>query len=306
MPEEKTDVIAEEEILDGKGGDDLEDPSTLKQDSQEKAGEAEKTAEKTGGAEPSEPDDLAGLKEGQSIPFDRFKKVITQRNEGKAKLDSMTVDLEEARGFINNPNVYRAILLTKGITDKKVQNEKLKEAGFEVKEETPESDLLKQFKEGLDLNTVEGWDKFFDRKMKHFGKGLIEPLQQKFSEKETNEWIRGQETQARKLSKDTFNLEFGKVGQDEKNPNTGIGKIWNYIQKYPEHARLGHVSLLRLALSEEGFKLGKQEGLNEAKEHNENLKASQMEDDSGQVREGQPDSAWSEEDLMRWHRKHAK
>jgi hypothetical protein len=305
MPEHEGPDVVDEEILDGKGDSETsEESSAEKTESQPKAGEAEKTEDTGGSAEGAEADDLAGLKEGQSIPYERFKKVIEERNKLRTDHESVQAELEEAQGYIKNPDVFRAILLSRGITDKKAQDERLREAGFEVKESKVEGDVYKNITSDLDLNTQEGWLKAMERAVKTFGKDLIDPIQRKLFEREANEWISQQETEAKKLSKELYNIEFGQVGRDERNPNTGVGKIWSYLQKHPEDAKLGHVKLLRLAMSEEGFKLGKEKGFEEARERNENLKRSAMEAETGETREREPDGTWSVHDLMEYARRH--
>ena len=306
MPEE-VDVAKEEvlneDVLDGVAKPEQEESSPSKEVSQEKTGEVEKTEEEVASAETPEPDDMADLKEGQSIPYERFKKVIEQKNKFKTDYDGVQTELEEARGYIQNPDVYRAILLSKGITDKKLQNEKLVEAGFEVKEEPPPiGEVYKSFTQGLDLNTQEGWLKAMERMTKHFGKEMVAPFEQKLTQADREKWVAKEEMKAKKTA-EKYKLVYGKVGIDEKNPNTAVGMMMGYIRKNPEDARLGHDKILKLALEEKGFELGKMTGLDEAKKRNQALKDSQMEDDTMQTREGEADSNWSAEDLMKYARK---
>lgn len=307
MPENKeTDTeILDEEILDGKVDmGDVEtsaESSTEKTTGQEKTGEVEKTQEKGKEAE-TKPDDE--VKEGQPIPYPRFKQV-------NDKLKGVEAELGEARGFFKHPDVFRAMLIARGVTDKKVQDEKLKEAGFEVKEELNETETkiekqLDKLKEGLDLNTQKGWAIYNWRISQFANKEALQPIQKKLSDREADERSAQSESEARKLAKETFNLEYGEAGKDEDNPNTGIGKMWAYLNKHPEHAYLGHVAVLRLALSEEGYQLGKQQGTEEARKRNEDLKNSAMETGEETVREGEPTEDWSVNDLMKYARTHGK
>ena len=300
------DEALNEEVLDGVAESETqEESSTSEQDSQQKAGEAEKTKATDGSAESAEADDLAGLKEGQSIPYERFKKVIEQKNRFKGNSESLTTELEEARGYIQNPDIFRAILMSKGITDKSIQDTKLKEAGFEVKETKVEGDVYKSITQGLDLNTQEGWLKAMERAVKTFGKELVGPIQAKLSEADKDKWVREQETKAQATAK-KYNIEYGKVGQTENDSNTAVGMMMAYIRKNPDDARLGHDKILKLALEEKGFELGKQKGLDEAKQRNENLKKGQMEDDSMRIGDAEPSSDASTRDIMNWHRRNVK
>jgi hypothetical protein len=294
--------ILNEEVLDGKVdmGADAEtasDSSTDKTAGKDKTGEVEKTQVGGEGAE-TKPDDE--VKEGQPIPYPRFKQV-------NDKLKTMEAELGEARGFFKHPDVFRAMLIARGVTDKKVQDDKLKEAGFEVKAPpTPDDDVFKQITEGVDLNTKEGWFKSFKKAFDLWGKDLVSPIQKKLSDRERNERNTQSESDARKLAKETFNLEYGEAGKSEDNPNTAIGKMWAYLNKHPDHAAFGHSAVLRLALSEEGFQLGKQEGKKEELTRNDALKRSAMETGEETVREGEPNGDWSVTDLMNYARTHGK
>ena len=289
-----------EEVLDGKvdmgaESETASDSSTEKTEGQGTPGDGEKTPAE--GAEPeAKPDDE--VKEGQPIPYTRFKQV-------NDKFKGVEAELKEARGFLDNPDVFRAILIAKGVTDPAIQDVKLKEAGFEVKAKpAPESDVFKQITEGQDLNTKEGWMKTFRKAFDVWGKELTEPINKKLSASEAKEKNIVSETAAKKLAKDTYKLEYGKAGKDEENPNTAIGKMWAYLKTHPEDAYMGHSKILRLALSEEGFQLGKQQGVEQEKTRTDGLKRSAMETGEETVREDVPNGEWSVHRLMEFKRTH--
>jgi len=307
MAREGEGMIAEqeEEILDGKVESEPEESSPSKTDDQDTPGEGEKAQDGDGSSEAAKPDDMEGIKEGQSIPYERFKKVIEERNRLRNEHGSVQSELEEAQGYLKSPDVFRAILLSKGVTDKKVQDEKLREAGFEIKESKQEGSDYKSITEGLDLNTQEGWFKAMERAVKTFGKELVEPIQKKLSEQDYGKW-EAQQIESAQATAKKYGIEFGAVGKDERNPDTAVGMMMTYLRQNPEDAKLGHNKILKLALAEKGYEIGKDKGLQEAKERNEHLKRSAVEDDAGETREGEPDSNWSVSDLMEWHRKHVK
>lgn len=299
MPEE---IEVKDDVLDGKVDmGDTETPadsSTDKTAGEAKTGEVEKTQDKETVSE-TKPDDE--VKEGQPIPYPRFKQV-------NDKLKGVEAELGEARGFFKHPDVFRAMLIARGVTDKKVQDEKLREAGFEVKAEATSDDGMKatlnKLKEGLDLSTQEGWAMYNWRISQLASKESLTPIQKKLSDREQSENSARSEAEARKLAKETFNLEYGEARKDEGNPNTAIGKMWAYLEKHPDHAGFGHSVVLRLALSEEGYELGKQEGKKGEQARNEALKNSAMETGEETVREGEPTGDWTVNQLMNYKRTH--
>lgn len=267
-----------------------------------KPGEGEKTqgakesdGKDTEGAE-GQDDESELTKAGKPIPFERFKQFVEKRN-------SMKTELEGIRAFLDKPEVFRAVLQAKGVTDPKVLDQKMKEAGFEVKEEEESEDkLFEKFSEGVDLTKKTGWFKVMQRMSQYFAKEAIKPIEGKLSEGEVSKWIGSQESEAKKLA-EGMDISYGESGKSEGDANTAVGVMAKYLNEHPEDAGLGHVKVLRLALSEKGFKLGKEQGKKEAKKRNDNLKRSAMEDDSQVTKEGAPNSTWSVGEIMAWRRK---
>ena len=284
-----SDVIAGAE---GQSGDSEKpaESSTETAEGEAEPGEGVKTQEKE--SEPSDEDVEAKLlKDGAAIPYDRFKTLIDKRNAGfkerDEKFSKVQKDLEESKGYLDKPKVFRAILEERGLTKEKI-TEEMKRAGFTQKEEVPQNELFKQLSQGVDLTTQDGWFSVMSKMAQHYSKGAIEPISQKLSESERNVYIRQQEEEARTLAKDVYKLDFGKARQDENNPATGIGKIWNYLEKNPSHAGLGHVALLKLAMAEEGFAIAKDKGVQQEKDRLKALKDSQMEGDGFVGKKGVP------------------
>jgi hypothetical protein len=112
--------------------------------------------------------------------------------------------------------------------------------------------------------------------------------------------------EAKKLAEDVYKLPYGEKGKDENNVNTAIGKMNAYLDKYPEDAKLGHVKILRLAMADEGFKIGEKKGVEKEQARHDKLRRSAMEDDAQVTKEGTPQSDWSVSEIMSWRRKHGK
>lgn len=307
MPEETS--VVDGEILDGKVS--TEEDSETSKDSRTKETEGQETSKKdentdseSESQEESSDDEVKD--DGNPIPYERFKKVIEQKNKFKTDYETVHADYEEMAEVFKRPAVLRAILESDGITDPKVLNAKMKEYGIETKEEIPKNELFKQLTQGEDLKTQQGWFNVMEKMFNHFSKQAVAPLEKKFTDREKTEWVNTQEKEAQSLAKDVFGIEYGKSGKDEGNPNTAVGKISTYLDKHPEHANLGHPTILRLAMSEEGFKLGEQKGVQKEKERHKKLKNSAMEDDNQVVKEGTPTSNWSTSEILAWRRKNAK
>ena len=308
MPEEKDAMVAENDgkvSMEGAEEDSetSEESSTEKTEGQETSEKDEKVASESVSDE-EELDDK--VEEGKPIPYERFKKVIEKKNKFKTDYERLSAENEELSGLLNNPTVFRALLQSKGVTDPKILNEKMKEGGFEVKEEIPKNELFKQLSQGEDLKTQEGWFSVMEKMFKHFSKEALQPIEQKLSQKEREAFVQTQESDAKKLAKEVYGIEYGVSGKDEDNPNTAVGKIAKYLDKNPKDAYLGHVKLLKLALAEEGTKLGEQKGVKKEKDRQKSLRNSAMEDDAQVVKEGTPSSDWSVSEIMAYRRKYGK
>lgn len=263
--------------------DTATDSSTDKTEGEAEPGEGEKTPDES--PEPNEEDlEKELLDKGDDIPFERFKKVVTQRNELRdkgSKSETLQTELEELQG---HPDVYRAILKSQGITDDNILDQRMKEAGFEIKEkELPENELVTQLTQGLDLKTKEGWIQAMLRAVDYGAKRHMAPLNEKFANTERDKFVKLKEVEAQELAK-KFKIPYGQSGKDEGNVNTAVGKISAYWQGHSEDqpalAKLGHAAILKLALAEEGFATGKKAGTQEEKDRLEDLKASAMEDNA--------------------------
>lgn len=313
----ETDVVVEtEQVNDGKVDMTREDAGTSEESSteetagQDASGKDVKTNSEDAVSEENSDDEEIeeALKSGSPIPYERFKKL----NEGKKALASEITTLkaenEEMSGLLNNPSVFRAVLQAKGITDPNILAQKMKEAGFESEEKSDKSEdeLFAEFSKGLDLATQKGWFEMMRRMSKHFSEETVRPIKGELTSKEIQSYIAKQEQEASELAKDVYGLEYGTAGKDEGNPNTAIGKMAVYLSKHHEDAKLGHVKILRLALSEEGLKLGEQKGKQKEKDRQKILKASAFEDDAQVAREGTPNAEWSVSEIMAWRKKNVK
>ncbi len=267
---------------------------------QPETGEVDKTQEETKEETQEETSKVEGEEEeSKPIPYKRFKEVNDKFRTVTDELEEMRADFEERDKLLKNPDVYEAVLRSQGITDKNVINQKMQEVGLQPKLETDEGKLFKQFAEGNDLNTQEGWMKTMWRMAQAIVKQEVSPISQSISERDKTEMIVKWESEAKELST-KLGIEYGESGKTESDPNTAIGKIAGYIRLHPEDAKLGHAKILRLAMSEEGHKLGEQRGIKKEKNRNESLRRSQFEDDNkiGKKKEPSADAPVSE--LMEW------
>lgn len=306
----ETESVDTDKVNDGKVDMSNEDSETSKESSAETTEETdatekvEKTDSKDKVSEESQDDEV--VDDGKPIPYKRFKSVIDGRNALKTELETLRSESEEMAQVLSNPDVVRAILKSQGITDPAIITKKMKEAGFTDDQEKPKGELYKQFAEGLDLSKQESWFSVMERMFEHFSKKAIEPISEKLTQKEKQDWISTQETEAKKIAKEQYGLEYGQSGKDEKNINTAVGKIWKYLEAHPEDAGLGHTKLLHLALAPEAKKLGEQEGVKKEKERHKSLKDSAMEDDAQVGAEETPNADWPVSKLMAYRRKYGK
>lgn len=284
-------------------GDTATEPSTEKTEDEAEPGEGEKTPDES--PEPNEEDlEKELLDKGDDIPFERFKKVVTQRNELRdkgSKSETLQAELEEIQG---HPDVYRAILRSQGITDDNILDQRMKEAGFKIKEkELPENELVTQLTQGLDLKTKEGWIQAMLRAVDYGAKRHVAPLNDKFAATEREKFVSAQEKGAQELAK-RFEIPYGVSGKDEGNVNTAVGKIAAYLGQHPDDAALGHVKLLKLALAEEGFIAAKKAGTQEEQDRMEDLKASAMEDSAHTSTAKMPSPDASIQEINRYSERH--
>lgn len=283
-------------------------------------GEVEKTQSSEAGADDEKSDDEKEedslLQSKNPIPYERFSKTIQQRNEVKRKFAEANQALEE---YHSNPNILRAILKEQGATDEKIA-EIFKEQGIEEvkKEETAQAkDIKKELSsltKDLDLNTQEGWleanyriaQKVADDRAKF---NLGEYDKNKSLERKSEKAIQESEKVARKMCEDTYKIPFGEIGKDEKNIKTAVGKIVSYATRNPDNIHnvwgLGHVALLKLAMSEEGFKLGERKGEEKEKTRQKNLKSSAVEGNDTTSDET-PNADWPTDKILKWRETHQK
>jgi len=253
-----------------------------------------------------------GIKEGQAIPYDRFKKVNEERKALKARISEFEKGQEsdsELDAILKDPEVAALILKKQGFTDEAIAA-KFQEAGIEAKKQGDGKEPT------FDITTVEGWDKkiehtvnkILDKRMGPVEKTLNEG-QQKEQMRVFNSRMETEATEAAKLCKETYGIEYGDE-KDAKDPTTGSGKILNYLQKHPEKVGaaaqgvLSKSDLLRLALADEGVKLGEKKGEKAVKERIEKVKGAAMEGDTEIVSDKVPNKDSSVDDILAYKQKH--
>ncbi len=285
-------------------------PDTEKTEDEVETGEVEKTPE------PSDEDVEKGiLEKGEPIPFERFKEFVTKRNDKisgfEGQIGTLTDELEGLKETTNNPLVYKAILQAQGITDPKIIEQKLKEGGFDTQKEMLDTELIKQFAQGLDLSKQENWFIAFKRMAQHFSGSAVKPLEGRISSRETTEMLVGQEPETRKVS-ELYGVKYGNEKEDAQNPKTGVGILAQFLIDNPQKkvlvakGELTKAEALILAFRDTGHQLGKQQGKAEADERNEDLKSSAMEEETipAHTKLPSPDAPVSE--IMDFARKNVK
>lgn len=284
----------EESVEDNVDSETTEESSTEKTEDQDTSGQDEKTAsEKEESTEDSDDKEIgAAIKSGQPIPYERFK---SWNEKGKKRVETLTSENEELTTLLNNPKVYRAVLESQGITDPKILSSKMKEQGFQEDEpaevETSEEELFAEMSKGLDLKTSQGWYALNRRIAKHEAQQASKDIRQKIYSKEVGEYLKTQESEAAKMAKEVYGIEYG----------AAVDKMSAYLKKYPEDAALGHVKILKLALADESIQLGEKKGVSKEKQRLQSLKKSAIEDDGQSLKDEHPDfSKMSVSEVAEW------
>ena len=298
-----------------------EESSTSKEQTDE-TGEVVKTQEEDNvSVEEKEESEL--LAKNQAIPYQRFQKTIQQRNELKTKIQELEQEREERERYLSDPDVLRVVLSKQGKNEAEIksilQENGIVDNGNKVNSQGGQDDITKQLGElakDLDLNTVEGWGMYQYRiaqlAAENKAKEQITAYDKSKSDQENiKTFITEQEKQAKKLSEETYKIPYGESGKDERNPKTAIGKIAQYLKNNPRDASLGQVKLLRLAMSEEGFKLGESKGIDKEKKRQLALKSAAVESENvSAVDESQLTPAdmadWPTSKIIEWHQKYRK
>lgn len=286
-----------EEIVSNAPGMEAEKPegSQPSNEQQAKTGEVVKTQE----LDEKEVESL--LSEGKPIPFKRFSQLVKQRNELREKQKELEEKAKHADEVFSNPKVLRTYLEDKGYSKKDIDTY-FEQQGIVDKEAVKEEQVNKP---SYDLTTVEGWEKRIDDLVgERLSKALDEYDKTRMTKEDKVKFIASESEKAQKLAEEVYNIPFGKIGESEKDPNTAVGKIAEYLKKNPGDAFLGHAKLLKLAMSEEGLKLGEKKGEQKEKVRQKNLKNAALEGDEV-GRESPPDSESSIDDIIKWHNKHS-
>ena len=301
MPEEKTGVeeatvdsnSSIEEIVDYASKQELE-PDEVSPDSE--TSETDATAEVVKTETPEEGTEEESVDEGKPIPYTRFKEVNEKMKEYKSKVEKMETDLSSVQDLMQDAEVLKLAMQRRGYDDKSI-SKILKERGM----------MLEEAESQYDLNTTEGWKKFIaDEIAKNVSpiKSTLEQKEEAERKAKTDSWVKDQETQARAIAKDTFGIEFGIPGKDESNINTGVGKIAKYLAENPDDAGLGHVKLLKLAMSGTAMQKAEAKGVQAEKARQEKLKSVAMEGDAVVTKDDIPQASWSIERILDWREKH--
>ena len=246
-------------------------------------------------------------KEGDPVAYTRFDEVNKQKNQFKDENTQLRTDLDEAQDALKDPEVLSIVLKKRGYSDEAISNYLADKGMQAVKEplEAPE----------FDLNTVEGWDNSIDHKINQALEKRLGPVEQKLSKQETERQQREADaklnetwTEAEKLAKDRYKLEFGRARQDENNPNTAVGKMYAYLEANPDvkaiSNHLGYAKILELAMSNQAVEKGEEKGVQKEKKRQETVKAAAMESETSVTSEDKPSADWPVEKIIEWNQKH--
>lgn len=304
-------------------GDDVntqtedETEEELEDESQEDESEedADKSTETVKSDEESADEGSEEEREKKSpIPYERFSKKVKQYNELKQQQEQLKVQLDDVLSVLQEPEVLELALQKKGYTDEEVgeyftKNNLERKGKTLVKEKDEESTF--------DLNTSEGWE----QKIKHIAQKIaeqivserIKPIEGKLTKveqaeliKKNEDTIRQQETEAKTLAKEKYELDYGVYGEDESNLNTAIGKMSVYLDNNPGDAKLGYVKVLKLAMADEAIAKGVSKGVQKERKRQEDLKSLSMESNETFTHDELPDPNWSVPKLLAWRAKHNK
>jgi len=242
-------------------------------------------------------DDVTVKDDGKPIPYQRFKEVNDKYKQIKTELEELREAQSQFDSLLQDPEVLRTIRKKQGYTEEAINAE----LG------------VNKVQEGeIDLSTTEGWKKLIQNEIQQAlnpVKQTLTEAQRKEQERELFTRLDNEKVEAEKVCKESYGIEYGDE-KDAKDPSTGAGKIFLYIEKHPEKAKLasqGFLSkadLLRLAIAEEGVKLGEKKGEKKEKERQTKLKAVAMEGESQAQADDFPDPSWSTQRIVEWRQKH--
>lgn len=286
----------------------VDDTSTSEVEAEAAAGEAEKTQvkEELSPEQKAEAEEKVLLESNKPIPYDRFKKVIEQKNQTKEEVVTLREQIEQINNFLKDPEAVKRYCKENGIdiTGKQDEN-KSKEVSSEEELES----TLEKLSKGLDLETQKGWQMYQYRVAQLVAEqtaqaGIKKYDQERMTKEQVADFIKTTESEARKLCAEVYNLPYGETGKSEKDTTTAIGKMTKYLDKHPEDAGLGHAKLLRLALSEEGYKAAEKKGEIKEKKRQEELKKAAIETDETSTVDSTPNEDWSVEKILEWNKTH--
>lgn len=241
------------------------------------------------------------VEDGKPIPYQRFKQVNEEKKQLKTELEELRQTQSQFEALLEKPEVLKAIRKAQGFTDEAIESE-LKETGAVPEPKSGE----------FDFSQEKGWKDFIKNEIQQ----ALYPVQKTLTEtqkleqtRQMNARFETEKVEASKVCKDVYGIEYGDE-KDAKDPSTGAGKILLYIEKHPEKAKmagLGYLSktdLLRLAISEEGVKLGEKKGETKEKERQAKIKASAMEGEAETQTADYPQADWSSQRIVEWKSKH--
>lgn len=276
--------------------DDSEESTSLETEQSDESGDDVNAHEEEGTSEKS--DDETEVKEGSPVPYTRFKQVNEKAKQFESDYEKQSAELEEARTVLQDPDILELALKKRGYTDAKIAAYFV-ENGIERKQKDEESTE--------DLETVDGWKGLIQNEIKKALQPVQQILTQRDKEQQKQEhakWVTEQEKEAATLAKDRYGIEFGTIRKDETNPNTAVGKMWAYLEKNPDDAKLGYVKLLKLAMSDDAVSKGEEKGVRKEKARQVKLKTAAMEDETNISVDEKPDASWLTERIIDYRHKH--
>lgn len=262
--------------------------------SEEKPPGSASEGEKTPGEE--EKDEFADIKEGSPIAYPRFKTVVDQRNREKqekedalTQLETLQSQIDEQAQLLQDPDVVKFIQQKQSKTEQ---------------QEKPEQEY--------DLTTQKGWQDWMEDKLNQKLAPILQTVQthaQTLTQKEVGDRLDKQKGEAVDVCKN-LGIKYGDEVKDVKDLTTGVGLLSAHLTKHPDRARLiaeGKLSkadVIRIELSERGYKMGEQKGKADEQKRQKELEAASMESGEKVQKEDFPNKNWTNEDILAYKAKH--
>ena len=288
-PEEETQEVTPDSSIEDidKAFSKQEEAEPSEESTTEKVEQTDKTAEveKTDKVEVDTTEKTVDkVKEGEPVPYDRFKQVNTdkktyrsERDTAKSELDVAQSDLKEAREALNDPDVLTTLMRKRGFTDEAI-TKYIQEKGLTA---------VKKAETEFDPAQIDGWKAHIREVAKEEAEKATSPLNQKLTkseqvQQEAETKVRNDKefAEVTKIAETKFGLKMGEAKKDEDNPDTAVGIMTAYLDAHPDEKFTGYIQLFKTAMFGRGEVIAKELGKKEEKERVKKVKEGAMESES--------------------------